>query len=122
MEFVEEINQIARMPGYELVFCAGDAEVLALSAHRDKLVPLFPYTDHDSVLGVFDKLRLAELATNVAESPPHRPSPLSQDDLLGLFSGDQVGREVVLEPATLEDLCDASTLQKPSLEVVYDNA
>jgi chlorophyllide a reductase subunit X len=62
------------------------------------------------------------LATNVAESPPHRPNPLSQDDLLGLFSGDQVGREVVLQPATLEDLCDTATLQKPSLEVIYDNA
>ena len=64
----------------------------------------------------------SELATNVAESPPHRPAPLTQDDLLGLFSGDAVGRDVVLQPATLADLCDTAVLNKPSLEVIYDNA
>jgi chlorophyllide a reductase subunit X len=62
----------------------------------------------------------AELATNVAEAPPQRPKPLSQDGLLGLFSGDVVGRSVVLEPATAEDMCGGVMTQKPSLEVVYD--
>ncbi len=61
-----------------------------------------------------------ELATNVAEAPPQRPKPLSQDGLLGLFSGDVVGRSVVLEPATAEDMCGGVMTQKPSLEVVYD--
>jgi 3,8-divinyl chlorophyllide a/chlorophyllide a reductase subunit X len=61
-----------------------------------------------------------ELARNVADAPPQRPTPLTQDALLGLFSGDSVGRGVVLEPATLEDMCGVSSLQKPSLEVVYD--
>ena len=40
------------------------------------------------------------LATNVGEAPPVRPKPLSQDELLGLFAGDVVGRHVILEPAT----------------------
>jgi chlorophyllide a reductase subunit X len=31
-----------------------------------------------------------------------RPKPQTQDELLGLFSGDAVGRDVVLQPATLE--------------------
>ncbi len=62
------------------------------------------------------------LATNVAEAPPVRPKPLSQDDLLGLFSGDTVGRDVVLEPATVVDMLGRETVQKPSLEVVYDQA
>ncbi len=62
------------------------------------------------------------LATNVAEAPPVRPKPLSQDDLLGLFSGDTVGRNVVLEPATVVDMLGRETVQKPSLEVVYDQA
>jgi chlorophyllide a reductase subunit X len=31
-----------------------------------------------------------------------------------------VGRDVVLEPAKLEDLCSVEHLNKPSLEVIYD--
>ena len=63
-----------------------------------------------------------ELATNVAEAPPVRPKPLTQDGLLGLFKGEAVGRGVVLEPATMEDMCGKSVVDKPSLEVVYDAA
>jgi 3,8-divinyl chlorophyllide a/chlorophyllide a reductase subunit X len=62
----------------------------------------------------------AELATQVAEAPPVRPKPLSQDALLGLFKGEAVGRNVVLQPATFEDMCGASQVHKPTLEVVYD--
>jgi 3,8-divinyl chlorophyllide a/chlorophyllide a reductase subunit X len=63
-----------------------------------------------------------QLATNVAEALPNRPSPLTQDGLLGLFSGDAVGRDVVLVPATMEDMCGEALKPKPSLEVIYDNA
>ena len=63
-----------------------------------------------------------QLATNVAEAPPVHPKPLTQDGLLGLFKADVVGRDVQLEPATLEDMCGASAIEKPSLEVVYDEA
>ncbi len=62
----------------------------------------------------------AELSENVATAPPQRPSPLDQDGLLGLFSGDTVGRNVVLEPASFEDMCGGTLIVKPSLEVVYD--
>ena len=62
----------------------------------------------------------AELAANVADAAPHQPKTLNQDQLLGLFSGDSVGRDVVLVPATMEDMCGVSSLQKPSLEVVYE--
>jgi chlorophyllide a reductase subunit X len=60
------------------------------------------------------------LATNVAEAPPQRPRPLTQEGLLGLFKGDSVGRGVTLQPATIEDLCGPTALEKPSLEVVYE--
>jgi chlorophyllide a reductase subunit X len=63
-----------------------------------------------------------QLATNVADAPPVRPKPLTQDALLGLFSGSAVGRDVVLEPATLSDMTGGIDLAKPSLEVVYDDA
>jgi chlorophyllide a reductase subunit X len=61
-----------------------------------------------------------ELALNVAEAPPVRPKPMTSDDLLGLFSADQVGRNVVLEPATLFDMVGKDEVIKPTLEVIYD--
>ena len=60
------------------------------------------------------------LATNVGEAPPVRPRPLTQDQLLGLFSSDVTGRDVKLEPATMTDMVGREDLKKPSLEVVYD--
>jgi chlorophyllide a reductase subunit X len=60
------------------------------------------------------------LAMHVASAKPHQPKPLTQDQLLGLFSSESVGRNVVLEPATIEDMCGASSNAKPSLEVIYD--
>ena len=65
--------------------------------------------------GLFD-----ELGRNVAKAPPVQPRPLDQDELLGLFDADEVGRNVELEPATMEDLCGASAANRPSLEVIYD--
>jgi chlorophyllide a reductase subunit X len=62
----------------------------------------------------------SELAANVASAPPVRPTPLTQDGLLGLFSASSTGRDVVLVPATQEDMCGAAYVPKPSLEVVYD--
>jgi chlorophyllide a reductase subunit X len=62
------------------------------------------------------------LAQNVAVAPPVRPTPLTQDGLLGLFSADTVGRNVVLEPATLVDMVGKDEVIKPSLEVLYDAA
>jgi chlorophyllide a reductase subunit X len=62
-----------------------------------------------------------ELASNVATAPPVRPKPLGQDALLGLFAADAVGRDVKLEPATVFDMVGRNDVEKPSLEVVYDN-
>ena len=62
-----------------------------------------------------------ELGKNVAEAPPVRPNPLTQDGLLGLFKGDQVGRDFVLEPATLFDMIGKQEIERKTLEVVYDN-
>ncbi len=60
------------------------------------------------------------LAQQVADAPPVHPKPLTQDDLLGLFSGDAVGRGVVLEPATAADMLGREFVEKKTLEVVYD--
>ncbi|WP_279357773.1 chlorophyllide a reductase iron protein subunit X [Methylobacterium indicum] len=62
----------------------------------------------------------AELADNIGAALPHRPTPLSQDQLLGLFKGEAVGRGVVLDPASDADMRGRAVARKPSLEVVYE--
>jgi chlorophyllide a reductase subunit X len=62
-----------------------------------------------------------ELAVNVAEAPPMRPKPLTSDGLLGLFASDQVGGGVTLQPATQADMRGTDFVEKPTLEVVYDD-
>ncbi|MGI3777440.1 MAG: chlorophyllide a reductase iron protein subunit X [Janthinobacterium lividum] len=65
----------------------------------------------------------AALAAEIAVAPPLRPTPLTQDGLLGLFKGEAVGRGVVLDPATMDDMCAGiSPDARPSLEVVYEGA
>ena len=39
---------------------------------------------------------------------------------IGLFKGEQVGRNVKLDPASFADMCGREVVIKPSLEVVYD--
>ncbi len=61
------------------------------------------------------------LAEQVALAPPVQPNPLTQDGLLGLFKSEDVGRDVVLEPASLADMCGTAEVARPSLEVIYDD-
>ncbi len=63
-----------------------------------------------------------QLGRNVADAPPQHPKPLSQDELLGLFAGEDVGRDVILNPATPADMRGQQVVEIPSLEVVYDQA
>jgi chlorophyllide a reductase subunit X len=63
-----------------------------------------------------------ELGLAVADAPPVRPTPLTQDGLLGLFKGDAVGRDVVLDPASFADMCGVNHVEIPSLEVVYEGS
>ncbi|HEV7268701.1 MAG TPA: chlorophyllide a reductase iron protein subunit X [Falsiroseomonas sp.] len=62
------------------------------------------------------------LGVQVSDAPPLRPTPLTQEGLLGLFKGDVVGRGVVLQPASQEDMRGGVLVAKPSLEVVYEGA
>lgn len=60
------------------------------------------------------------LATNVAEAPPMRPTPLTSDGLLGLFKPEETGRGFVLQPASQVDMRGSTFVEKRTLEVVYD--
>ena len=62
------------------------------------------------------------LAKQVAEAPPLQPKPQSQDELLGLFSADAVGRDVKLIPADEADMLGHAHEPKPSFEVIYQEA
>ncbi len=61
-----------------------------------------------------------QLGENVAAAPPVRPTPLTSDGLLGLFSPEETGANVTLRPATQADMRGSSYEPKASLEVVYD--
>jgi 3,8-divinyl chlorophyllide a/chlorophyllide a reductase subunit X len=60
------------------------------------------------------------LGAAVADAPPLRPTPLSPDGLLALFSSETTGRDFVLEPASQADMRGTELVDVPSLEVVYD--
>ena len=63
-----------------------------------------------------------ELAANVAEAPPVRPKPLTQDGLLGLFTGDvSRPRRRARAGDAVQTCAAARDVDKPSLEVVYDD-
>ena len=63
-----------------------------------------------------------ELGAQVAQAPPQPPTPLTHDELLDLFKGDEVGRDVVLTPATQTDMRGGTFVEKESLEIVYQTA
>ncbi|MDA8962325.1 chlorophyllide a reductase iron protein subunit X [Congregibacter sp.] len=63
----------------------------------------------------------ADLAAAITDAPPLQPNTLTQDELLNLFDGDAVGRDVVLQPASIDELCNLEALNRPSLEVIYDD-
>jgi predicted ATP-grasp superfamily ATP-dependent carboligase len=55
---------------YDIVFATGDAEVLALSAVRDRLAAVVPYPPHATLLASIDKLELARAAAAAGLSAP----------------------------------------------------
>jgi chlorophyllide a reductase subunit X len=98
---------------------AGIPVLAAIPAHEDIRRKSASYEIIGRPDGAWGPL-FAQLASAVGEAPPVRPRPLSQDNLLGLFSGDTVGRNVVLQPATDVDMLGRQIIEKKSLEVVYD--
>jgi chlorophyllide a reductase subunit X len=98
---------------------AGIPVLAAIPAHDDIRRKSASYEIIGKPDGEWGSL-FAELAQNVADAPPVRPKPQTQDQLLGLFSAEVTGRDFVMEPATMFDMVGKEDIVKPSLEVVYD--
>jgi chlorophyllide a reductase subunit X len=100
---------------------AGIPVLAAIPAHEDIRRKSASYEIIGKPDGEWGPL-FAELAKNVAEAPPQRPKPQTQDELLGLFSAEHTGRDFQMEPATLFDMVGKTEVVKPTLEVIYDAA
>jgi chlorophyllide a reductase subunit X len=108
--------------GEAAAFCkaAGIPELAAIPADEDIRRKSANYEIVGRPDGQWGSL-FSALAEQIAVAPPQQPTPLTQDELLNLFDGDTVGRNVVLEPATVDELCNPEALNRPSLEVIYDD-
>jgi predicted ATP-grasp superfamily ATP-dependent carboligase len=73
--FVESVAQVAGRNGYDVVFGAGEAEVLALSAAREAVPAVFPYADHGTVRRALDKAELSRVAVQVGIAVPDEVEP-----------------------------------------------
>lgn len=73
--FVADVRHTVASGGYEIVFGAGDADILALSAGRDRLPCTFPYPPHDTLVACMDKLALTRSAESHGLAVPRTISP-----------------------------------------------
>ncbi len=80
--FIADVAAAVREGGYEIVFCAYEAGLMALSRRREEIAPaVWPYAEHPVVERAFDKLELYHAARAAGLRAPHtepatsRPSP-----------------------------------------------
>jgi predicted ATP-grasp superfamily ATP-dependent carboligase len=78
--FVESVSRVAGQHGYDVVFGAGEAEVLALSAARDRLPAVFPHAAHDVVRRALDKDELSRVAVEAGLGVPDTVDPDALDE------------------------------------------
>lgn len=60
--FLGAVRQAIRARGHEIVFAAGDAELLVISEHRESLDAIVPHPPHEVLLRGLDKLELMRAA------------------------------------------------------------
>jgi len=68
--WLDAVVQAVRAGSYDVVFPADDIELLALSAHRDRVPALVPYPAHAAVVAAVDKLTLTRAAERVGMGTP----------------------------------------------------
>lgn len=77
--FIEDVGEAVHAGGYDVVFGARDAEVLALSQARDWVRAVVPLAAHERVVAAFDKVTLGQAAE---ASGVVVPRSLSDDEVL----------------------------------------
>jgi predicted ATP-grasp superfamily ATP-dependent carboligase len=73
--FLTAVARAVADGGYEVVFGAGEAEVLTLSEHRCAVPAVVPHADHQVVLTALDKARLSEAAVAAGFQVPRSLAP-----------------------------------------------
>jgi predicted ATP-grasp superfamily ATP-dependent carboligase len=68
--FLEALQAAIADGAYDLVFAAGDGELLAISGGREQLGAIVPYAAHDDLVRALDKLQLAEAARSAGLAVP----------------------------------------------------
>ena len=79
--FVTSVGEVAARHRYDVVFGAGEAEVLALSAARHRLPAVFPHAEDDVVRRALDKDELARAAAKVGIAVPDDADPEALDEV-----------------------------------------
>lgn len=74
-DFIDAVNHAIASRGYEVVFGAGEAEVLGLSLRREEVAAVVPYGSHDSVVTVIDKVGLDRIARAAGFMTPEAVDP-----------------------------------------------
>ncbi len=78
--FVDSVREVAGRHRYDVVFGAGEAEVLALSAARHRLPAVFPHAAHDVVRRALDKDELGRAAVAAGLAVPETADPDALDE------------------------------------------
>jgi predicted ATP-grasp superfamily ATP-dependent carboligase len=81
VDFAEAVARVVAEGSYDVVLGVGDAEVMALSAARERLGALFPYAPHDVVLRALDKAAMTSLAESCGVDVPVTVGPGDLDRL-----------------------------------------
>ena len=74
-DFVDSVAEAVKDGGYDVVFGAGEAEVLALSAARHALPAIMPYAPHEVVVRALDKEAMTRAAARVGIAVPDLVDP-----------------------------------------------
>jgi predicted ATP-grasp superfamily ATP-dependent carboligase len=69
-DFAAAIRTAVESHSYEVVFCGGDAELVALSAIRDDLAAVVPYAPHERLVAAIEKSNLTRVAAEAGLAVP----------------------------------------------------
>ncbi|MEZ7125623.1 ATP-grasp domain-containing protein [Nonomuraea sp. AD125B] len=104
--FLAAVRRTVRDHGYDVVFGAGEAEVLALSLLRDQVGAIVPHAGHRRVVRAIDKQELSEAAESVGILTARALDPSTLDP--------SAPDPSTLAPSTLDPSAPAPSALDPS--------